>query len=77
MITLFSTAMTNALLDFASDVHYPVPDNRQPVFGDRFASVSLPKTNRLAKKICTFPCYPEMTDGDVRQVITAANSWQA
>lgn len=64
-------------LDIASDIHYPFPDNCQPVFGNRFSSVSLPNTEQLAKEILTLPCYPEMTDGDVQQVVAAVNSWQA
>jgi len=63
-------------LDIASDVHYPIPDNRQPIFGDRFTSAALPNTERLAKEVLTLPCYPEMTDDDVQQVVTAVNIWQ-
>lgn len=59
-----------------SDVHYPIPDHRQPVFGDRYAEVRLPHTERLAGEVLTLPCYPEMTDGQVAQVIDAVNQWQ-
>lgn len=58
-----------------SDIHYPVPDHRQPVFGDKFAHVSLPVTERLAGEVLTLPCFPEMTDDEVAQVITAVNGW--
>ncbi|MFJ3521367.1 DegT/DnrJ/EryC1/StrS family aminotransferase [Pseudomonas sp. NPDC090203] len=61
----------------ASDVHYPVPDHQQPVFGDQYASITLPNTERLAAEILTLPCYPEMTDGEVRNVIAAVNGWEA
>lgn len=63
-------------LDIASDVHYPVPDYRQPVFGKRFAQVQLANTERLVSEILTLPCYPEMTDAEVNQVIAAVNGWQ-
>jgi len=59
----------------ASDVHYPIPDHRQPVFGERFASVRLENTERLATEILTLPCYPEMSDADVDRVIAAVNGW--
>jgi dTDP-4-amino-4,6-dideoxygalactose transaminase len=62
--------------DIASDVHYPIPDYRQPVFGERFAQVRLANTERLTSEILTLPCYPEMTDAQVDQVIAGVNSWR-
>jgi dTDP-4-amino-4,6-dideoxygalactose transaminase len=59
----------------ASEVHYPVPDHRQAVLGDRFAALSLPHTEQLAQEALTLPCYPEMTDDDVRRVIAAIQAW--
>ena len=60
----------------ASDVHYPIPDHRQPVFGDRYAAVRLENTERLAAEILTLPCYPEMSDAAVERVIAAVNGWR-
>ncbi len=60
----------------ASEIHYPIPDYRQPVFGDLYASIRLPNTELLAQEILTLPCYPEMTDEDVQRVIDAVNAWQ-
>jgi len=62
--------------DIGSDVHYPIPDHRQPVFGDRFADVILHNTERLAIEVLTLPCYPEMSAEDVDRVIEAVNAWQ-
>lgn len=59
----------------ASEVHYPIPDHRQPVFGDRYAAVRLENTERLASDILTLPCYPEMSDADVDRVVAAVNGW--
>lgn len=59
----------------ASEVHYPIPDYKQPVFGDRFASIKLPVTEKLAGTILTLPCYPELIDADVRNVAEAVNAW--
>jgi dTDP-3-amino-2,3,6-trideoxy-4-keto-D-glucose/dTDP-3-amino-3,4,6-trideoxy-alpha-D-glucose/dTDP-2,6-dideoxy-D-kanosamine transaminase len=64
-------------LNIASDVHYPIPDYRQPVFGKRFAEIHLQTTERLAKEILTLPCYPEMSDKEVDYVIAAVNGWRA
>lgn len=61
----------------ASDVHYPIPDYRQPVFGVRYSDIRLKNTERLAAEILTLPCYPEMSDDDVARVVAAVNAWQA
>lgn len=60
----------------ASDVHYPVPDHRQPLFGSRFERVRLENTERLSHEILTLPCYPEMTDAQVAEVVGAVNAWR-
>lgn len=62
--------------DIASDVHYPIPDYRQPVFGDRFSHLQLKNTEQLASEVLTLPCYPEMTGAQVDQVIAGVNTWQ-
>jgi dTDP-4-amino-4,6-dideoxygalactose transaminase len=56
-----------------TDVHYPIPDHRQPVLGRR--DVSLPVTEELADKVLTLPCYPELSNDEVSRVIAAVNSW--
>jgi len=60
----------------ASEVHYPIPDYRQPVFGEQFADIHLPNTEKLAITILTLPCYPELTDEEVGKVAEAVNSWK-
>ena len=59
----------------ASEVHYPIPDYRQPVFGKKFADIQLQNTEKLAATILTLPCYPELTDEAVAKVAEAVNSW--
>jgi dTDP-4-amino-4,6-dideoxygalactose transaminase len=50
----------------ASDVHYPVPDHRQPGYeGD---ALELPVTRQAAQRVLTLPCFPEMTDEEVARV---------
>lgn len=63
--------------DIAADVHYQISDYRQPVFGNRFESVFLENTEMLTREILTLPCYPEMTDAQVGQVIDAVNAWRS
>ncbi|MGY0650748.1 DegT/DnrJ/EryC1/StrS family aminotransferase [Luteimonas sp. A537] len=57
----------------ASDVHYPLPDHRQPCFGARHAALSLPVTERHARTVLSLPCFPELTDREVERVINACN----
>ena len=56
-------------------IHYPVPDHRQPIFGNRFANVRLPNTERLASELLSLPCYPGMNREAIDLVITAINEW--
>lgn len=59
-----------------SDVHYPIPDHRQPMHADRFASVTLPVTEALCTRVLTLPCFPEMSEAEVDRVVAACNDWQ-
>lgn len=63
--------------EISSDVHYPIPDYRQPIFGGRFANVWLPNTECLVNEILSLPCYPEMSNAEVDRVIDAVNGWSA
>jgi aminotransferase EvaB len=54
----------------ATDVHYPLPDYRQPsARGFSWANVSLPLTEACCADVLTLPCFPEMTDEEVEAVI--------
>ncbi|HEY4620926.1 MAG TPA: DegT/DnrJ/EryC1/StrS family aminotransferase [Gaiellaceae bacterium] len=54
-----------------TDVHYPIPDHRQPLWGDALAKVRLPVTERAAEQVLTLPCFPELTDKEVDRVCEA------
>jgi dTDP-4-amino-4,6-dideoxygalactose transaminase len=61
----------------ATDVHYPVPDYRQPaVSGAIEAPQSLPETERCCDDVLTLPCFPEMTDDEADAVAVAVNAWR-
>jgi dTDP-4-amino-4,6-dideoxygalactose transaminase len=51
-----------------TDVHYPVPDHRQPVLADDAADVRLPVTEQAAEQILTLPCFAEMTETEIERV---------
>ncbi len=60
----------------ASDIHYPIPDHLQPGYGGAGPACSLPQTERLASEIVTIPCFAELDEDEIRQVIDAVNGWQ-
>jgi dTDP-4-amino-4,6-dideoxygalactose transaminase len=60
--------------EISSDIHYPVPDHRQPAY-PAFHVGELPETERLAKEVLTIPCFPEMEEEETSRVIDAINSW--
>ena len=58
----------------SSDVHYPIPDHQQPAYATPDAEL-LTETERLAGEIVTIPCFNEMEDQEVSEVIAAVNRW--
>jgi len=52
-----------------TDVHYPIPDHRQPLWDGQFSSVSLPVAEQACQEIFTLPCFPEMTDIETSYVV--------
>jgi dTDP-3-amino-2,3,6-trideoxy-4-keto-D-glucose/dTDP-3-amino-3,4,6-trideoxy-alpha-D-glucose/dTDP-2,6-dideoxy-D-kanosamine transaminase len=58
----------------SSDIHYPIPDHRQPGYGGT-VHAGLSETERLAGQIVTIPCFAELAEDEIRQVIQAVNSW--
>jgi dTDP-4-amino-4,6-dideoxygalactose transaminase len=60
------------------DVHYPLPDYRQPAVTAVIRDlVPLPETERAVTEILTIPCFPELTDPEVDAVIAAVRSFRA
>ena len=61
--------------DVPVDVHYPLPDYRQPAMG--FAShPPLPATEAACSSVLTLPCFPELEDAEVDAIARAVNAWQ-
>ena len=58
-----------------SDVHYPIPDNRQPSIAYRFPGVANPVAEASCGSVLTLPCFPELTDDEMDSVISAVNAW--
>jgi dTDP-4-amino-4,6-dideoxygalactose transaminase len=58
-----------------TDVHYPIPDHRQPAFATQHADTSLPVTERTALTLLSVPVFPELTDDEVERVSDALRSF--
>ena len=55
------------------DIHYPLPDYRQPVLAKTMAP--LPVTEKNVTDILTLPCYPELTLAEVDTIAGCINCW--
>lgn len=60
-------------LGIATEIHYPIPDYRQPIFNSQYSAQNFLNTESLSKEIFTIPCYPEMSQKAVKHVIEAIN----
>lgn len=58
-----------------TDVHYPIPDHRQPAFRASTSGVHLPTTERLAASVLSLPLFPGLTDDEVARVCDALRSF--
>lgn len=59
------------------DVHYPVPDHRQPAYRERFATIGLRRTERACAEVLSLPCFPELADAEIDEVADAVNAFDA
>ena len=59
-----------------TDIHYPIPDHKQSIFREKYSTIQLPNTELLCNEILTIPCYPEMDQKQILQVIDTINEWQ-
>ncbi len=57
------------------DVHYPIPDHQQPAWVGLWPDCRLPVTERAAAEVLSLPCFPELTDAEVDEVIEAVNAF--
>ncbi|HXH85823.1 MAG TPA: DegT/DnrJ/EryC1/StrS family aminotransferase [Nitrospira sp.] len=56
----------------ATEVHYPVPDYRQPSIRSSLdAVVPLAETERACNEVISVPCFPEMTESEIDRVANA------
>ena len=56
----------------ATAVHFPIPDHRQPALQHRpFRCGPLEHTERACDEVLSLPCFPELTEQEITQVIAA------
>ncbi|MDA7842773.1 DegT/DnrJ/EryC1/StrS family aminotransferase [Methylophilaceae bacterium] len=78
---VITSPFRKALIDFlkaekiGTDIHYPIPDHHQPLFEGKFSSIALTNTEKLSDEVLTLPCYPEMSNNDIKIVISKLNKW--
>ena len=53
----------------ATDVHYPIPDIRQPAFGQRYTGTALPVSEAACATAMSLPCFPGLPEDDVEHVV--------
>jgi dTDP-4-amino-4,6-dideoxygalactose transaminase len=56
-----------------SDIHYPIPDYRQPAYS--VAGVVLPVTEANTSQLVSLPCYPGLSNEAVNRVIDVVQTW--
>ena len=54
-----------------TDVHYPIPDHRQPLIAQERPRPSLPVTERAAGRILSLPLFPELRDDEIERICSA------
>ncbi len=59
-----------------NEIHYPILDKDQAVFAGKYSHVSLPTSERLASRILSLPCFPELDLKALGKGIEAINAWQ-
>lgn len=55
----------------ATEIHYPIPDHRQPGLPPAVRTTDLRETEDAAGEILTVPCFPELTDLEISRVCDA------
>lgn len=56
-------------------IHYPTPPHQQRCYADTpLSGLSLPHTECTAEQVVSLPMWPEMTDGEITQVIDAVRT---
>ena len=55
-------------------VHYPEPIHRQPAYAHLAGEIPLTVSERLCERVVSLPLYPDLTDAEAEQVVSAVNA---
>ncbi len=66
-----SSRMSLRQVGISTDVHYPIPDNKQDFLSNRPEPVALPATEQAARSVFSIPMFPELTDDEVSRICAA------
>lgn len=59
-----------------SDVHFPLPDYRQPAIASTLESIPcLEATESACREVVSLPCFPELTDAEIGFITERINAW--
>ena len=59
-----------------TSIHYPVPAHRQPAYHHLgYTEGQFPCAERACREVLSLPLYPELTEGELRYVATAVNTF--
>jgi aminotransferase EvaB len=59
----------------STDIHYPIPDHRQPSIQDQYRHIALPETEMACRQVLSIPCFPGMAPAEVERVLEAIAGW--
>lgn len=58
-------------LGVTTDIHYPLPTHRQPIYQRYAPAHGLPTTDEQAQQVFSLPNFPELSDAEVEYVASA------
>jgi dTDP-4-amino-4,6-dideoxygalactose transaminase len=69
----FRAYLTHA--GIGTDIHFPIPDYRQPMAGYDDKRATLPVTEMACASVTTLPCFPGLSSEEVDRVIVAVRQF--
>jgi dTDP-4-amino-4,6-dideoxygalactose transaminase len=60
-----------------TQIHYPTPCHRQPMYASLRSARPLPVTDQLADQVLSLPMYPELSEAQVERICKEVNAWSA
>lgn len=58
------------------DIHYPIPDHKQENNREEYSGCILPETETICERVVTLPCFPGMTESELKKTAEAVNNWK-